>query len=121
MWERYVDDEFAPVKTDEIDNVLHTSNNTTDNITCTGEQEHDNQLAFLDVLVTKNDDGTLNTQVYRKSTHTDQILNYYSNHPTAHKISCVKTLFKRIDTHCNTEQTKPKERNYVNNTFRKNN
>ena len=31
------------------------------------------------------------TQVYRK-THTDQILNYNSNHPTQHKISCIKTF-----------------------------
>ena len=121
MWERYVDDVFATVKTNEIDNVLQTINNATDNITFTVEQEHDNQLAFLDVLLTKNDDGTLNTQVYRKGTHTDQVLNYNSNHPTAHKISCVKTLFKRIDTHCNTQQAKQDERNYLYKTFRKNN
>ena len=70
-WERYVDDIFATVKTNDIDNILHTINNTTDNITFTVEREQNNQLAFLDVLMTKNNDGTLNTQVYRKKTHTD--------------------------------------------------
>ncbi len=60
---------------------------------------HGNKLAFLDVLITKTDNGTLNTEVNRKKTHTDQILNYNSNHPTQHKISCIKTLFNRIDTH----------------------
>ncbi len=69
----------------------------------TKEEEHDNKLAFLDVLITTTDNDTLNTEVYRKKTHTDQILNCNSNHPTQHKISCIKTLFNRIETHCNTE------------------
>ena len=88
-------------------------NNTTKNIKFTKEEEHDNKLAFLDVLLTKTDDGKLNTQVYRKNTHTDQLLNYNSNHPTQHKISCIRTLFNRIDTHCNTEQSKQEERKYI--------
>ncbi len=98
-----MDDVFATVKKDKTEDVLQTINNTTKNIKFTKEEEHDNQLAFLDVLITKTDNGNLNTEVYRKKTHTDQILNYNSNHPTQHKISCVKTLFNRIDTHCNTE------------------
>ncbi len=109
-WDRYVDDVFATVKKDKTEDVLQTINNTTNNIKFTKEEEHDNKLAFLDVLITKADNGTLNTEVYRKKTHTDQILNYNSNHPTQHKISCIKTLFNRIDTHCNTEQSKQDER-----------
>ena len=70
-WERYVDDVFATVKTNDLDDILNTINNTTDNITFTVEQEQNNQLAFLDVLLTKNNNGTLNTQVYRKTTHTE--------------------------------------------------
>ena len=58
----------------------------------TKEEENDNQLAFLEVLLT----------------HTDQILNYNSNHPTVHESSCIKSLF-----HCNTQQTKKDERNYL--------
>jgi hypothetical protein len=60
------------------------------------EEEQNNQLAFLDILLTRTDDGTIQTQVYRKKTHTDQLLNYNSNHPTQHKISCIKTLFNRM-------------------------
>ncbi len=74
----------------------------------------------MDVLITKTDNGTLNTEVYRKKTHTHQILNYNSNHPTQHKISCIKTLFNRIDTHCNTEQSKHDERKYLYSVFYKN-
>ena len=109
-WDRYVDDVLATVKKDKTDDILQTINNTTKNIKFTKEEERDNKLAFLDVLITKTDNGTLTTQVYRKKTHTDQILNYNSNHPTQHKVSCIKTLFNRIDTHCNTDQSKQDER-----------
>ena len=86
------------------------------------EEEQNNQLASVfDILLTRTDNGTIQTQVYRKKTHTNQLLNYNSNHPTQHKISCIKTLFNRIDTHCNTEQGKQAERNYLYSTFIKNN
>ena len=51
----YVDDVFATVKKDKTEDVLQTINNTTKNIKFTKEEEHDNQLAFLDVLITKTD------------------------------------------------------------------
>ena len=53
----HVDDVLATVKKDKVDN-------TTKNITFIKEEEHDNKLAFLDVLLTKTDDGNLNMQVY---------------------------------------------------------
>jgi hypothetical protein len=81
----------ATVKKDKTDDILLTINNSTKNIKFTKEEEHDNKLTFLDVLITKTDNGTLTTQVYCKKTHTDQILNYNSNHPTQHKVSCIKT------------------------------
>ena len=97
-WNRYVDDVLATVKKDKTDDILHTINNTTENIKFTKEEEDNNQLAFLDILLTRTDDGTINTQVYRKKTHTDQILNFNSNHPTQHKISCIRILFNWTET-----------------------
>ena len=64
------------------------------NITFIKEEEHDNKLAFLDVLFTKTDDGNLNTQVYQKKTHTDQLLNYNSNHLTQHSLLHQNTIQK---------------------------
>ena len=94
-WNRYVDDiPLAAVKKDKIDDILHTINITIENKKFTKEEEENSQLAFLDVLLTRTDDGTINTQVYRKKTHTDQILHFNSNHPTQHKISCIRSLFK---------------------------
>ena len=60
------------------------------------EEEQNNQLAFFDVLLTRSDDGTIQTQVYRKKTHTNQLLNYDSNHPTQHKISCKKPYLTEL-------------------------
>lgn len=39
------------------------------------EIEHQSQLPFLDVLVTKEEDGTLGHTVYRKPTNTNRYLN----------------------------------------------
>ena len=90
-WDRYIDDVLATVKKDKTDDILQTTiNNTTKNIKFTKEEEHDNELAFLDVLTTKTDNGTLAAQVYRKKTqYTDQIVNYNSNHPTQHNTKSV--------------------------------
>ena len=113
---------FYSIKKEKTNEILQTINNTTENIKFTMEEEQNNQLASVfDILLTRTDNGTIQTQVYRKKTHTNQLLNYNSNHPTQHKISCIKTLFNRIDTHCNTEQAKQAERNYLYSTFIKNN
>ena len=120
-WDRYVDDVIATVKKDKTEDILQTINSTTEGIKFTKEDEQDNKLAFLDVLLTKTDDGTIETQVYRKKTHTDQILNFNSNHPTQHKVSCIKTLFNRVETHCSTKHAKTQERKYLYSIFTKNN
>ena len=67
-WDRYVDNVLATVKKDKTEDILHTINNTTSKYKFTKEEEQNNQLAFLDILLTRTEDGT---QVYRKKTHTD--------------------------------------------------
>ncbi|BHF77634.1 hypothetical protein SprV_0602074300 [Sparganum proliferum] len=74
------------------------------------EEENNRVLAFLDVQVSRQEDGTLQTGVFRKVTDTEKILHYNSNHPLSHKRSCVRTLFHRIHTHCSREAEKLRER-----------
>ncbi len=73
------------------------------------EEEKGGTLPFLDVLVRRRDNGELTTSVFRKTTNTLQMLSYKSIHPQAHRRSYVKTLFKRVETHCSTPEAKEEE------------
>ena len=58
----------------------------------------DHSLPFLDWLVRIEEDRTLSVSVYRKQTHTDQYLQFESNHPLVQKLGVVKTLFHRASS-----------------------
>ncbi len=72
-------------------------------------EEKDEVLSFLDVLVCRRDKGKLTTSVFRKATNTLRVFSFNSNHPQTHKRSCVKTLFKTVETHCSTLEAKKKK------------
>ena len=67
-----MDDVLSLAKTQHIRTPFDTIKNITDGITFTIEKEKDREIAFLDVLLTRTDKGTIETQVYRKKTHTAQ-------------------------------------------------
>ncbi|XP_072051687.1 uncharacterized protein [Amphiura filiformis] len=79
---------FSPRLSHQVDN----------NIKFTQEGLTDNKLPFLDCLVTVNQDRTLSVSVFRKPTHTDQYLQFSSNHPLVQKLGVVNTLYHRADT-----------------------
>ncbi len=56
--------------------------------------------------------------VYRKSSTSDKVLHYRSNHPTNHKRLRVKTLFDRAQLYCSDKTTLALERSYLLNMFR---
>nr|VZH93658.1 unnamed protein product [Spirometra erinaceieuropaei] len=110
FWMRYVDDTFVILHRDAKENFKRQLNSVFPQIQFTMEEEKDGVLPFLDVQVTRQEDRTLQTGVFRKATNTEKILHYNSNHPPSHKRSCVRTLFRRINTHCSTEAEKLRER-----------
>ncbi|CAH8866949.1 unnamed protein product [Trichobilharzia szidati] len=120
IWIRYVDDTFVIIKRNDLEYTHKLINNIFEDIKFTREEELDNKIPFLDVLIRRTNTGDLETQVYRKSTHTDQILNYTSNNPVTHKRNCVQTLFKRVQTHCSTPELKRMEEKYLQTVFKKN-
>ncbi len=69
-----------------------------------------NKLPFLDCLVKVENDGSLFTTVYRKSTHTDQHLYMFDSfHPLIHNLGVIKTLFHRVDIIPSTAEAKISE------------
>ncbi|BHF68204.1 hypothetical protein SprV_0301123700 [Sparganum proliferum] len=100
FWARYVDDTSAVIDRDQPLTFNEYLNAVSPDIQFTMEEEENNQLAFLDVLVCRKDCGGLKTKVFTKATNTMQVLNFNSNHPISHKRSCVRTLYRRVETHC---------------------
>ena len=69
----------------EIDEFHKHLNSIETVIQFTKEIQQENKLPFLDIHLTKEDDGTISTSVYCKKTHTDQYLHFSSHHQIAHK------------------------------------
>ncbi|CAH1253587.1 CAD [Branchiostoma lanceolatum] len=97
-WFRYVDDTHTKLKKAHAQEFIDHLNSLDPDIKFTSEKEQDRTLPFLDTLTTIQDDGSLRLSIYRKPTHTDQYLNFRSNHPLEHKLGVVKTLLHRADT-----------------------
>ncbi len=77
--------------------------NINEAIQFTVDSENENgELPFLDCLIMRNPDGTLDTTVYRKPTNTGRYLHFHSCHSSATKQGFIKGLFLRAERLCST-------------------
>ncbi len=60
------------------------------------------ELPFLDCLIQRNSDSSLNTTVYKKPTNTVRYLNFHFCHSSATKQGFIKCLFLRANILCST-------------------
>ena len=90
------------------------------NIQFTTEPELNNKLPFLDLCINVREDGGTKITIYRKPTHTDQYLNFSSNHPLEHKRSVVRTLTHRAKEFVTTSEDQECELKHVHNALRMN-
>ncbi|XP_068761831.1 uncharacterized protein [Montipora capricornis] len=120
VWKRYVDDSFCIIKRNAVDSFHNTLNSIDQHISFTIEEENNNQIAFLDALVTRKDNDLI-IEVYRKPTHTDRYLDFFSHHDKRHKTSTAETLLHRATNLPSTKQGKEKELIHVIDALRSNN
>ena len=112
--ERFVDDTFTIIKSSEKERVLEHLNIIDPNIQFTSEGcREDGPVPFLDILLTPREDGSLNTTVYRKPTHTDLYLQVGSNHTVSSKYSVVGALHHKAKTICSNQELLQKEEDHL--------
>ena len=99
LWKRYVDDTFVIQEEQYKNEFFQHINSLDDNIKFTAETtKADGSMPFLDTLVAPKSDGSLETTVYRKPTHTNQYLQWDSHHAITNKYSIISTLLHRAKT-----------------------
>ena len=115
LWLCYIDDTITAVHERKIDEFHEHLNEQNTNIQFTKEIEENGKIPFLDCLVTR-ENNTLRTTVYRKPTHTDRLLDQTSNNPTT-----VRTLTRRAQIVCDSDDSLTDEIKHLNTVFIKNN
>ena len=71
------------------------------------------KIAFLDALVHVLEDGSVKITIYRKATHTDQYLDFRSNHHIKQKTGIISTFEHRIKELVTTDEDKKIELTHV--------
>jgi len=110
----YVDDIlliFDPIHTD-IQAILKDFNALHPNLQFTAEIERDNTLNYLDISIHKTP-NSIKTSIHRKSTFTDTIILYRSNHPIQHKYAAVRFLSNRPNSYDLQEKEYQQELNVI--------
>lgn len=77
-WRRFVDYVWALMPSDKVDDFLCFINSIEDNIQFTCEKEHNRDLPFLDILISRLDNMKFKNRVNRKPTHTNKYLDFNS-------------------------------------------
>lgn len=88
-------DVFAVIKIGEEDEILNVLNSQFPTINFTCECETNDQLPFLDVLVTRINDG-LDFSVYRKPTNISRYIPADSFSPMSHKRAAFNSMVHRL-------------------------
>ena len=119
-YHRFVHDTFVLVRSvEDANNLLSVLNAVHSNLKFSCDFQSDGSLPFLDVLVSRNDDGKALTSIYRKPTWTGLYMNFYSYVPLQYKSGLVRTLYDRARKICS-PSTLPQEECLLYETLRSN-
>ena len=118
-WLRYVDDIFTiyPHDDDKFNQFLTLLNNLVPSIKFTCEWEINKILPFLDIKI-HNANSQFRFSIYRKPTHTESYIRFYSFHSHQIKVGIMAGLFLRALRLCDPEFLDT-EYNHLFNTFKR--
>jgi hypothetical protein len=120
LFRRYVDDILVITSSrQQAEEVMNIFNDLHPNIKLTVEHENNESLAFLDLLLKRNPDGSIQRSVYRKATWSGQYLHFHSFAPIRYKRGLVRTLFERARRIC-TNDTLEDELRFLRHTLGEN-
>ena len=103
-------------KKEDLELFVWLLNGIKNKVQFTLEIEKDNFHPFLDVGITKFE-GKLITTVYRKPTHTQQYINWNSNHPKNMLLGVLKGLVHRAHVLCDRKEDLLEELALLKNVF----
>lgn len=94
-----MDDSFVicPHGRETFDEFLLYLNRQYTNIKCTMEIERNEALAFLDVMVKRDDNNKISHIVHPKKIYTDRYVHATFHHHPIHKTSLISTLVRRTE------------------------
>ena len=115
IWKRYVDSTFTIVKRKDVEEFLQHLKTQQPTIRFTLESENHNTIPFLDTLIINDSEGRRTRSVYRKPTHTDQYMFYYS-YPHHHQ-SVTRSVVKCSYDRSKNVNTKPSVKFLVSNGY----
>lgn len=92
---KYVDDLFAIVKKDEVEDTLTSLNSFNRQIQFTKEEENNNVLPYLDSIIKRQGD-LLKVDWYQKLTCSGRLINFYSKHPRRIIINTATNFIRRV-------------------------
>ena len=116
-WRRYVDDTFTLVEKGKRDEIITSLNNFHPNIKFTHEIENQGTIAFLDVLLKKEDNGVVQTSVYRKPTNNSIYIHWDSYAPKQWKVGTLHGIIRRAYEICSTEEATKNELSHIEKVF----
>ena len=117
--QRELPESTTSVRNDQIEEFLQYLNkqNAYAGNQFTKEMEENGKIHSLDCLITR-DKNCSRTAVYRRSTHSDRLLDQTSYNPTTpHKATTTRALTKRVQTVGDSNDSLANESTYLNNVF----
>ncbi|XP_067618087.1 uncharacterized protein [Eurosta solidaginis] len=110
---KYVDDMFAIVKINDVEEILKIFNGQHTKIKFTLERETNNKLAFLDIEV-HNTENKIRTNWYKKAVASSRMIHYLSNHPWSQKKNTAIGFIKKVYSLSDQEFMEENKRNIKN-------